>query len=63
MPVTNDEFDAYLEDKAKANGFAETEKGEQRRPNYFIDKQAHQTKKENKEMQGQDENSRETLPR
>ncbi len=44
MPVTNNEFIAYLEDKAKANGFVETEKREQRRPNYFIVKQAHQTK-------------------
>jgi hypothetical protein len=44
MPLTNNEFNAYLEDKAKANGFVETEKCEQRRPNYFIDKQAHQTK-------------------
>jgi hypothetical protein len=44
MPITNDEFDAYLEDKAKADGFIETEKREQRRPNYFNDKQAHQTK-------------------
>ncbi len=44
MPLTNDEFDAYLEDKAKADGFVETEKRERRRPNYFIDKQACQTK-------------------
>jgi hypothetical protein len=44
MPLTNNEFDAYLEDKAKADGFGETEKREQRRPNYFIDKQARQRK-------------------
>jgi hypothetical protein len=37
MPLTNNEFNAYLEDKAKADGFVETEKHEQRRPNYFID--------------------------
>jgi hypothetical protein len=44
MPLTNDEFNAYLEDKAKADGFVETEKRERRRPNYFIDTQACQTK-------------------
>ena len=44
MPVINNEFDAYLENKAKANGFVETDKHEQRRPNYFIDKQACRTK-------------------
>jgi hypothetical protein len=44
IPLTNDKFNAYLEDKAKANRFVETEKREQRRPNYFIDKQARQTK-------------------
>ena len=44
MPVINNKFDAYLENKAKANGFVETEKRERRRPNYFIDKQACRTK-------------------
>ncbi len=45
MPVINNEFDAYLENKAKANGFVEREeKREQRRPNYFSDKQACRTK-------------------
>jgi hypothetical protein len=44
MPIINDEFGSYLENKAKADGFVETEKREQRRPNYFIDKQACQTK-------------------
>jgi hypothetical protein len=44
MPITNNEFDAYLEDKAKADGFVETEEREQRRPNYLIDEQARQTK-------------------
>jgi hypothetical protein len=47
MPVTNDKFDAHLEDKAKADGFVETEKRGQRRPNYFIDEQASQTKEKN----------------
>ena len=41
MPLTNNKFNAYLEDKAKVDGFIETEKREQRRPNHFIDKQAH----------------------
>jgi len=40
----NNEFDAYLENKAKAGGFIETEKREGRRPNYFIDEQARLTK-------------------
>ncbi len=40
----NNEFDAYLENKAKADGFVETENREQRRPNYFIDEQACLTK-------------------
>jgi len=44
MAVINNEFDAYLENKAKAGGFVETEKRERRRPNYFIDKQARLTK-------------------
>ena len=44
MPVINNEFDAYLENKAKAGEFMETEKHEWRRPNYFIDKQARLTK-------------------
>ena len=44
MPVINNEFDAYLENKAKADGFVETEKRERRRPNYFIDKLARLTK-------------------
>ena len=44
MPVINNEFDAYLENKAKADGFVETENRERRRPNYFIDKQACLTK-------------------
>jgi hypothetical protein len=44
MPAINNEFKAYLENKAKADGFVETEKREQRRLNYFIDKQARQTK-------------------
>ena len=44
MPVINNEFDAYLENKAKAGGFVETKKREQRRPNYFIDEQACLTK-------------------
>jgi hypothetical protein len=30
MPLTKDEFNAYLEDNAKADGFVETEKHEQR---------------------------------
>jgi hypothetical protein len=47
MPVINNEFDAYLESKAKADELVETEKHEQRRPNYFIDEQiAKQKKKE-----------------
>ena len=45
MPVINNQFDAYLENKAKAGGFVETEKREQRRPNYFIDEQARWQKK------------------
>jgi hypothetical protein len=44
MPVINNEFDAYLENKAIVNGFVETEKRERRRPNYFIDEQACLTK-------------------
>jgi hypothetical protein len=44
MPVINNKFNAYLENKAKADGFVEREKREQRRPNYFIDEQACRTK-------------------
>jgi hypothetical protein len=45
MPVINNKFDAYLKNKAKADGFVEREeKRERRRPNYFIDKQACRTK-------------------
>ena len=46
MPVINNKFDAYLENKAKADRFVETEKRERRRPNYFIDKQACLTKEQ-----------------
>jgi hypothetical protein len=45
MPVINNEFDAYLENKAIADGFVEREKKrERKRPNYFIDEQARLTK-------------------
>jgi hypothetical protein len=44
MPVINNEFNAYLENKAKADGFVEREKRERGRPNYFIDKQDCRTK-------------------
>jgi hypothetical protein len=45
MPVINNEFDAYLENKARADGFVEREKKrERKRPNYFIDEQARLTK-------------------
>jgi hypothetical protein len=44
MPIINNKFNAYLEHKAKGNGFIEREKREQRRPNYFIDEQACWTK-------------------
>jgi len=45
MPVINNKFDAYLENKARADGFVEREKKrERKRPNYFIDEQARLTK-------------------
>ena len=44
MAVINNEFDAYLENTAKADGFVETVKPEWRRPNYFIDEEACLTK-------------------